>query len=215
MNYGGSQTFVITAATGYAIADVLVDGVSVGALTSYTFSNVTENHSIAASFSLLTYTINATAGDHGFISPEGMIMVNHGGNATFTFTPDENYQVYAFWVDGDSIGNAGFYEFTNVTDNHTIYVEFSLIIGLAEVPEIKVLAYPVPMTENLYLQVENLPFGNDIRYQLVDNQGKCVAKGRIAESLSTIPVGSFASGSYILQIYQKEKMLLSYKLVKF
>ena len=47
---GASQTFAIAAQEGYAIADVLVDGQSVGAVDSYTFENVTANHTIAALF---------------------------------------------------------------------------------------------------------------------------------------------------------------------
>lgn len=43
---GASQTFAIAAQEGYAIADVLVDGQSVGAVDSYTFENVTANHTI-------------------------------------------------------------------------------------------------------------------------------------------------------------------------
>jgi hypothetical protein len=50
VNYGGSATFTIAADTGYVIDDVTVDGVSQGALPSYTFSNVTGNHTIAATF---------------------------------------------------------------------------------------------------------------------------------------------------------------------
>ena len=47
---GASQKYTITAFEGYAIADVLVDGQSVGAVDSYTFENVTANHTIAAVF---------------------------------------------------------------------------------------------------------------------------------------------------------------------
>ncbi|MFR6394777.1 MAG: choice-of-anchor J domain-containing protein [Oscillospiraceae bacterium] len=47
---GASQTFAIAAQEGYAIADVLVDGQSVGTVDSYTFENVTANHTIAAVF---------------------------------------------------------------------------------------------------------------------------------------------------------------------
>jgi len=50
VNYGGSKTFSITPATGYHVAGVKVDGRPVGTVTSYTFSNVTANHKIAASF---------------------------------------------------------------------------------------------------------------------------------------------------------------------
>lgn len=47
---GNDRIFTITADEGYIIADVKVDGVSVGAVESYTFTNVTEDHSIEASF---------------------------------------------------------------------------------------------------------------------------------------------------------------------
>jgi hypothetical protein len=48
--YGTSQTFAITKSPGFHIVDVLVDGTSVGAVSSYTFSSVTADHTIAASF---------------------------------------------------------------------------------------------------------------------------------------------------------------------
>ena len=50
IKYGSSQTFTITPDDGYEVADVLVDGKSVGAVTSYTFEAVTENHTISATF---------------------------------------------------------------------------------------------------------------------------------------------------------------------
>ncbi len=50
VNYGANQVFTITPSTGYHVAAVLVDSASVGAVTSYTFSNVTTDHTISASF---------------------------------------------------------------------------------------------------------------------------------------------------------------------
>ena len=47
---GGEQTFTITPDEGYAVAKVLVDGRSVGAVTSYTFRDVTQDHTIEAVF---------------------------------------------------------------------------------------------------------------------------------------------------------------------
>jgi len=50
VNAGDSQTFTITPDTGYHVEDVLEDGISVGPVAEYSFSNVTSNHSISASF---------------------------------------------------------------------------------------------------------------------------------------------------------------------
>lgn len=47
---GGSQTYTITANSGYKISSVSVDGASVGVISTYTFSNVTSAHSISATF---------------------------------------------------------------------------------------------------------------------------------------------------------------------
>ncbi len=55
---GANQTFTITPSSSpcYNIEDVLVDGVSVGAVSSYTFNNVSANHTISASFVASSFT---------------------------------------------------------------------------------------------------------------------------------------------------------------
>ena len=50
VKYGESKTFTITPSDGYDIADVVVDGVSKGAVKTYTFSDVKEAHTIKATF---------------------------------------------------------------------------------------------------------------------------------------------------------------------
>ena len=53
---GESATFTITPNSGYEIADVKVDGNSVGKKTSYTFSDVDKAHKIEATFAFANYT---------------------------------------------------------------------------------------------------------------------------------------------------------------
>jgi hypothetical protein len=125
VNYGASQTFSIAPASGYTIAGVTVDGASVGAVTSYTFSNVTGNHTIAASFSVQTETITASAGTGGTISPTGSVSVNYGASQTFSITANSGYTVAGVTVDGASVGAVTSYTFSNVTGNHTIAASFS------------------------------------------------------------------------------------------
>jgi len=54
---GADQVFIITPDPCYRIADVMVDGTSVGPVSSYTFEDVAANHRIEASFEKLTYTL--------------------------------------------------------------------------------------------------------------------------------------------------------------
>ncbi len=126
---GNSQSFTITAASGYVISNVVVDGTSVGAVSSYTFSNVTANHTISASFktstSTTTYTIKASAGTGGSISPSGTVYVKSGSSQSFTITPAYGYRIYKVLVDGNSVGTVSGYTFSNVTRNHTIAAYFA------------------------------------------------------------------------------------------
>ena len=123
---GASQTFTITPASGYNVASVTVDGSSVGAVTSYPFSNVTANHTISATFAINTYTITASAGANGTISPSGSVSVAGGASQTFTITPGSGYHVASVTVDGSSVGAVTSYPFSNVTANHTISATFAL-----------------------------------------------------------------------------------------
>jgi hypothetical protein len=68
VDYGANKTFTITANSGYSISDVLVDGSSAGAVNSYTFTNVTANHTISATFIQQTqqqYTLTVTKAGTG------------------------------------------------------------------------------------------------------------------------------------------------------
>lgn len=50
---GGTLTLTVSACAGFEISDVLVDGVSVGAVETYTFTDLNEDHTVKAAFSLL------------------------------------------------------------------------------------------------------------------------------------------------------------------
>jgi hypothetical protein len=201
---GGSQAFTITPESGYIIEDVLVDGSSVGAATSYVFNDVTTDHTISASFvasapvysltlnavngsitaspdqatydngtvvtltavpnagysfiswagdasgstnpititmdsnktvtasfDMITYTIAATAGAGGTITPSGDISIGEGADQTFTITPDAGYEISTVYIDGISLEAAidrrdpYAYTFTNIAADHAITAEFT------------------------------------------------------------------------------------------
>ncbi len=130
VNSGSNRTFTITPSAGYTVAGVTVDGIPAGAVTSYTFNNVTANHTINASFSpvVVTYNITASAGTGGSISPSGTVTVNSGSNQTFTITPASGFAVSGITVDGIPAGAVTSYTFSNVTANHTINASFSPVV---------------------------------------------------------------------------------------
>jgi hypothetical protein len=146
VNYGSTQRFTVTPNSGSQVADVKVDGNSMGPVASYSFANVTANHGIQASFSLAsgsgtgtpspgtsdtgtssikTYVIIASEGGNGSIFPSGSVTVNSGGSQDFTIVADPGYKIVNVKVDGVSVGRPGAYQFGNVQADHTIEVIFS------------------------------------------------------------------------------------------
>jgi len=129
--YDGTQAFVITPNQGYHIREVLIDGMSIGAVSSYTFTNVTTNHTIEAFFEINTYTITTTVGSGGSISPSGIVIVNYGDSKTFTINSDPKFVIFMVLVDGHSINFTNpkrtTYTFSNISSNHTISAEFMKI----------------------------------------------------------------------------------------
>jgi len=123
---GANQTFTITPNAGYQIASVVVDGVTVGTSPSYTFSNITANHTLAATFSpVAVYAITTSRNSFGSISPSGTVSVSAGASQTFTFTPKRGYRIASVTVDGSSVGSPASYTYNNVTSNHSIKVLFT------------------------------------------------------------------------------------------
>ena len=124
---GLDQTFTITADEGYAIADVTVDGESVGKVSTYTFKAVTEDHTIAATFYRPTeeFTITASADQGGVITPNGTVTVAKGERATFAIAASSGYEISDVTVDGESVGKVESYTFSDVSANHTIEARFA------------------------------------------------------------------------------------------
>src|SRR6185369_6377631 len=87
--------------------------------------NVTANHTISATFAINTFTITASAGSGGTISPSGAVTVNSGANQSFTISPSSGFHVVNVLVDGASQGAVTSFTFNNVTANHTISATFA------------------------------------------------------------------------------------------
>lgn len=165
VNYGTDQNYTITPSSsspGNYISDVVVDGASVGPINSYTFNNVTQSHTISASFSSSTSNIitSSVIGIGGRISPAGARKVGLAADQSYVILPDRDYYIADVIVDGVSVGAITNYSFTDVLKPHTILAKFS------------------PVTNNIYSSVNgyggqitpsgtsSIKYGSDINYTI-------------------------------------------------
>ncbi len=122
---GKSLSVSITPAANHHVQDVLVDGVSVGAVTSYVFSAVSAPHTLLASFAIDQYQVNVTSGPNGSVSC--VSPVDHGQQSECTIVADPGYQLATFTDDGvDRLSKAsgGTYFILGVVADHSISATF-------------------------------------------------------------------------------------------
>ncbi|MFH1378373.1 MAG: C10 family peptidase [Planctomycetota bacterium] len=130
VDYGSSVTFAIAPDANYRISDVEVDGSQVGAVSSYTFDNVSSNHTISASFEIITHTITASANENGLVSPNGSTVVVNGTDLSVSIIPNPGYEALMIVIDGVSDTAAlssSIVDFLNINDDHTLAASFKLI----------------------------------------------------------------------------------------
>jgi uncharacterized repeat protein (TIGR02543 family) len=99
VNEGSTQAFTITANSGYVIDLVTADGVSQGATGTYTFGNVTANHSIAATFkpAPVYFTLTVTPGNGTVTLSPNASSYASGTTVTLTATPHTGFS-FSSWT---------------------------------------------------------------------------------------------------------------------
>jgi len=121
-DHGTDVTVTATPSAGYGFVRWTEAGRQVSTSASYVFQ-ATANRSLVAEF-VRVYTITASAGSHGSISPQGAVTVAEGASQTFAFSPDSGYAVEEVQVDGSAAPLCLSYTFSAVGADHTIDVTF-------------------------------------------------------------------------------------------
>jgi hypothetical protein len=128
-NAGDNQAFTASPSANYVVNQWLVDsGVVQTGGTSYTLYNIQAGHSVQVTFTYAPaqYTINASAGSGGSISPNGSITKNAGDNQAFTAYPNANYVVNQWLVDSGVVQTGGTsYTLYNIQAGHSVQVTFT------------------------------------------------------------------------------------------
>ena len=132
--------------TGYTISGSATKAVKAKAGDTYTVTFIYTKNSTGGggssggggggSSTVSSYTIKASAGNGGIISPSGNVSVARGKDQTFSINPVNGYRISDVIVDGKSVGAVSTYTFDSVKANHTIQVKFVKYNSIVADPEV-------------------------------------------------------------------------------
>lgn len=197
VEHSQDKTFTITPDHGFFIEDVKVDGQSAGALSTYTFTEVTAAAEIHAIFRANAYEITISTEGKGAVSPEGTLTVEHGDNLTLTLIPDEGYQVADIRIDGESKGSHTQFTLENITGNISVHVIFEITTSVDVTnPAIGLKLFPNPASRFFTLEA-----GKRIsEVHIYSLSGQLLLSIPVHDYRKQIDISGLNSGTYLLQV---------------
>ncbi len=138
---GTSKTFNVVPATGYEVANVVVDGTDLGPISYYTFERVGTDHTISATFQkaqaggeiAIFSVLTTVAGEGGAVQPAGQTKVATGEKVNVTFVPDEGYQLSSVKVNGRKVEVADNTYALTMDQNYAVTADFEVIPDVPQV----------------------------------------------------------------------------------
>lgn len=124
--YGSNYGLTITPADNYQVADVVVDGASVGAVNFYEFINITADHIVNVTFEATMYTLTATSNTEGCTITPATTTVQAGSDVNYTLTVANGYHLENVIANGQEVAvtnNA--FTISNVQSDYTIFANFA------------------------------------------------------------------------------------------
>ena len=167
---GGSLTITVSLNPGFEVEDFTIDGVSDGSKLEHVLTDIREPVHIGISiFGYVNgYTVTASAGSGGSITPSGESIVAEGDDIEFTLSPRSSYAVSHILLDGERVNVSGrAYTLTDVRDNHTVQAVFKYVGGGGynppsggdDTPPVASRLIVTPLFETFYV-------GDDIREKI-------------------------------------------------
>ena len=138
---GTSKTFNVVPATGYEVANVVVDGTDLGPISYYTFERVGTDHTISATFQkaqaggeiAIFSVLTTVAGEGGAVQPAGQAKVATGETVNVTFVPDEGYQLASVKVNGRKVEVTDNTYALTMDQNYAVTADFEVIPDVPQV----------------------------------------------------------------------------------
>ncbi len=176
---------------------------------SYEYT-VNADAAFTAIFDTIEYTIAATAGENGTLSPVGDVMVKYDSTATFTITANDGYAIADVLVDGESVGAVATYTFTNVMEDHSIEAKFEEIpSAVNSIATVAVSVYPNPFVDAINISSENIIK----EVKLMDLSGKEFFTKQVNATGATVHL-DVNQGVYMLMITDNIGNTQMHKIIK-
>lgn len=195
---GTTCTLIAISNPTYSFVSWTENGAVVSTEDHFTFT-VDRNRSFVAVFSQgLFYTITASAGANGTITPEGEIIVEPGVDKTFAIIPNNGSVVSKVLVDGIDVGPVESYTFRSVSANHSILAQFSgLSVDDNTTLDLKV--YPNPANDIINIESQNMK-----RVSIFNLFGVQIESKDVNDDHAVFSTDNLSQGTYILKVESQE-----------
>ena len=160
----------------------------------YTFTVDRERSLVAVFLQGQFYTITASAGAGGEISPSGEVIALPEEDKTFAMIPDNGYTVQKVIVDGIDIGSVESYTFRNVNANHSIHVQFGGL-GLDEAYDLGLKVYPNPADDKIHIESPNMK-----KVSIFNLVGVQIDSKDVNDNHTIVNTTVFPQGTYVLKV---------------
>ena len=195
---GTSCTLIAIANPTYTFVSWTENGAVVSTDDHYTFT-VERNRNFVAVFSQgQFYTISASAGANGTISPEGDVFVEPGEDKTFAIIPNSGCQVRTVLVDGIDLGPIPSYTFRSVNGNHSIHAEFSGL-GVDDQVNLDLKIYPNPANDKIHIESPNMK-----KISIFNLMGVQIENKEVNDDYTFVNTNEYSQGTYILKVEKND-----------
>ena len=187
VNYGSSKTINMSPSTGYEVNEVIVDGVNKGKITTYTFNNITDNHTISVTFKKLDeqkFTVNCTTVQNGNISVSPS-SATAGTKITIYVNPSEGYRLKQ--IDSSPVVAINNNQFTMPAQNVTLTPVFEQI-------EVQTYAITVGTSEHGTATASHTSASAGTTITMTATPGQ----GYVLKSYATQPFVSVVNGQFVM-----------------
>ena len=187
VNYGSSKTINMSPSTGYEVNEVIVDGINKGKITTYTFNNITDNHTISVTFKKLDeqkFTVNCTTVQNGNISVSPT-SATVGTKITIYVNPSEGYRLKQ--IDSSPTVAINNNQFTMPAQNVTLTPVFEQI-------EVQTYAITVGTSEHGTATASHTSASAGTTITMTATPGQ----GYVLKSYATQPFVSVVNGQFVM-----------------